>query len=71
MLHTHCMCSRKWVDRQYSVTFSTTGKKLKIDLQTTKEVKKAKRFKMTPGKGHSIHVIDASGANNEFNGFGQ
>ncbi|KAL3914792.1 MAG: hypothetical protein SGPRY_007495 [Prymnesium sp.] len=47
------------------------GKKLKIDLQTTKEVKKAKRFKMTPGKGHSIHVIDASGANNEFNGFGQ
>ena len=36
---------------------------------TLKEVKKAKRFKMTPGKGHSIHVVDASGATSEFHGF--
>ena len=36
---------------------------------TLKEVKKAKRFKMTPGKGHSIHLVDATGATSEFHGF--
>jgi len=47
------------------------GKKIKVPLKDAKEVKKAKRFKMTPGKGHSIHITDPAGQLYELNGFGQ
>jgi len=56
----------------YDICFlGSLGKKLKVDIKQIKEIKKAKRFKMTPGKGHSIHITDAAGTTSEFNGFGQ
>lgn len=43
-----------------------TGK-VQISLKDVSKVSKAKRFKMTPGSGHSLHVT-AKGSTHEFNG---
>ena len=43
-----------------------TGK-VQISLKDVRLVSKAKRFKMTPGGGHSLHVT-AKGTTHEFNG---
>eukprot|EP00966_Prymnesium_polylepis_P183494 4252493-Prymnesium_polylepis.1 len=45
------------------------GKKEKIEFKSMVEVQKKKRFKMTPGKGHSIS-IKAGADEYVFNGFG-
>jgi len=55
----------------YDICFlGSLGKKVKIELSQLAEVTKAKRFKMTPGQGHSLHLKDGTGTNFEFNGFG-
>merc|ERR1712046_217868 len=69
-----------WVGNQPGHFYVTTydicwlgsfGKKFQHDLATLKEVKKAKRFKMTPEKGHSIHIVEGNGSSHEYNAFSQ
>ena len=44
------------------------GKKLLIPHGEVSTLSKAKRFKLSPGTGHSLHV-SAAGEKHEFNGF--
>jgi len=46
------------------------GKKLLVPLADVSSIVKAKRFKLTPGVGHSLHVI-ARNATHELNGFSE
>ena len=46
------------------------GKKLMIDLKTVKSLKKAKRFFMSIGPGHSLHITDGK-TTHEFHGIGE
>jgi ribosome maturation factor RimP len=45
------------------------GKKVKVELSNLAEVKKAKRFKLSVGSGHSIHLKDTNGTTYEFNAY--
>jgi len=55
----------------YHVCFiGVAGKKEAIDLKAVESVNKAKRFKLSPGSGHSLH-IKTKEKTYEFNGFGQ
>jgi calcium/calmodulin-dependent protein kinase I len=45
------------------------GKKVVIPLTDVKKVAKAKRFKISPGKGHALHITDAQGTVHQFNAF--
>jgi calcium/calmodulin-dependent protein kinase I len=45
------------------------GKKLSVPFTDLKKVAKAKRFKLSPGKGHAIHLTTADGAVHQFNAF--
>lgn len=44
------------------------GKKVQLPLSEITQIAKAKRFKLTPGAGHSLHIT-AAGTTHEFNGF--
>jgi calcium/calmodulin-dependent protein kinase I len=45
------------------------GKKLVIPLTDLDKVAKAKRFKLSPGKGHALHMTDKAGTTHQFNAF--
>jgi len=45
------------------------GKKLVIPLTDLAKVAKAKRFKMSPGKGHAVHMTVKEGTTHQFNAF--
>ena len=45
------------------------GKKLAIPLTDLKKVAKAKRFKLSPGKGHALHLTLVDGTVHQFNAF--
>jgi len=54
----------------YDICFlGSLGKKVKVELSKLAEVTKAKRFKLTPGQGHSLHLKDSDGTTYEFNGY--
>lgn len=44
------------------------GKKIAIPMADIKKIAKAKRFKISPGEGHSLHVTTADGAVHKFTG---
>jgi len=51
---------------------SILGKKYKIPLSSIKEISKQKRFKLTPGAGHSlhiVHIVNGEKSTHEFHGF--
>ena len=45
------------------------GKKLAIPFADLKKVAKAKRFRLSPGKGHALHLTVAGGNTYQFNAF--
>lgn len=54
----------------YDICFlGSLGKKVKVELSNLAEVKKAKRFKLSVGSGHSIHLKDTNGTTYEFNAY--
>ena len=62
------------VGQLYVTTFDVCfigigGKKLRMPLGDITEVKKAKRFAISPGDGHAIHITTKDGTKHEFNGF--
>jgi len=47
------------------------GKKLVVPLDDITAVAKAKRFKLSPGSGHSLHITTKGGTKHEFNGISE
>jgi calcium/calmodulin-dependent protein kinase I len=56
------------VTSQHLCFLGALGKRVCVALSDVISVTKAKRFRLTPGKGHSLHVSTKQGASYEFHG---